>query len=163
MKKICNTLFMLMLVVPILASCTPRTTSDSSSEHSVSTNSTETKTDQSFQKGVFIDWEKEYDPLLNDQIITILKRNLDATVSLDEPAFRSTFPDSQTADHYTEVAFGAECNFTEIFNISEDKTKHHILVNVLGNVRRDNTVEQSAITYYFAANGQGEWSLVALD
>ncbi|WP_342556142.1 hypothetical protein [Paenibacillus sp. FSL R7-0652] len=115
-----------------------------------------------FEKGVFIDLEKENNALLNEQIKEVLKKNLDAQVSLDEETFRSTFKDSKTADSYMG-SFGGEYKFTEIYNISEDKTKHQILVNVTGKMLRDNVIEDAAITYYFDADANRKWSIVAID
>lgn len=115
-----------------------------------------------FEKGVFIDLEKENNPLLNEQIKQVLKKNLDAQVNLDEEAFRSTFKDSKTADAFMGT-FGGEYKFTEIFNISEDKTKDQILVNVTGEMLRENAIEEAAITYYFAADADEKWSIVAID
>jgi hypothetical protein len=55
-------------------------------------------------------------------------------------------------------SFGGEYKFTEIYNISEDKTKNQILVNVTGKMLRDNVIEDAAITYYFDADANGKWS-----
>ncbi|WP_427180371.1 hypothetical protein [Paenibacillus sp. TC-CSREp1] len=172
MKKKAAMIILMLGLVIVLSACADATKNNSEANQSTQQGSgstekqaatekpAESKVD--FEKGVFIDLEKENNPLLNDQIKDVLKKNLDAQVSLDEEAFRSTFKDSKTADTYMG-SFGGEYKFTKIYNISEDKTKDQILVNVTGERLRDNAIEDAAITHYFAADANGKWSIVAID
>ncbi|MGR6542165.1 hypothetical protein [Paenibacillus tundrae] len=121
----------------------------------------DSKTD--FERGVFIAWEQEYDPLLNDEILEVLKKALDANVRSDQSAFRSLFLDPEAADRHWGQ-FGGSVRYTEIGHVSEDTTKNHILVGVLGQIMRDtNNIEEYGITYYFAEDEGGKWGLVAVD
>ncbi|MCM3174301.1 hypothetical protein [Paenibacillus sp. MER 99-2] len=116
-----------------------------------------------FEQGVFIDWEQEHDPLLNDEIQEVLKEALEANVRSDQAAFRSLFLVPEVADRHWGQ-FGGNVKFTEIGHVSEDTTKNHILVGVLGEIMRDtNDIEEYGITYYFAEDEGGKWGLVAVD
>lgn len=171
MKKKASTILLMMGLVIALSAC-GNATKNSSEPNQTSTQGSGTTEEQKnaekpaeskveFEKGMLIDLAKENNPLLNNQIKEVLKKNLDAQVSLDEEAFRSTFKDSKTADAYMG-SFGGEYKFTKIYDISEDKTKGQILVNVTGEMLRDNAIEDAALTYYFAET-DGKWSIVAID
>ncbi|SDM41925.1 hypothetical protein SAMN05428961_11714 [Paenibacillus sp. OK060] len=169
MKKKTSTILLSLALVVALSACgnatensseTSKQENGATEEQAATEKPAETKVE--FEKGVFIDLEKENNPLLNEQIKAVLKKNLDAQVNLDEEAFRSTFKDLKTSDAYMGT-FGGEYKFTKIYNISEDKTKDQILVNVTGEMLRDNAIEDAAITYYFAADADGKWSIVAID
>ncbi|CAM3317925.1 hypothetical protein HP548_12400 [Paenibacillus taichungensis] len=172
MKKKTSTILLSVALVVALSACgnatensseanqTSKQENGATEEQAATEKPAETKV--KFEKGVFIDLEKENNPLLNEQIKAVLKKNLDAQVNLDEEAFRSTFKDLKTADAYMGT-FGGEYKFTKIYNISEDKTKDQILVNVTGEMLRDNAIEEAAITYYFAADADEKWSIIAID
>lgn len=115
-----------------------------------------------FERGVFIDFEKERDPLLNDQIKNVLKKYLVAQARSDEKTFRSTFKDSETADAYM-WSYDGDYKFTDINHISKDETKNQILVTVEGEMIRENKIEHAAVTVYFVADQAGKWSVIAVD
>ncbi|MEY8743967.1 hypothetical protein AB9M62_31905 [Bacillales bacterium AN1005] len=116
-----------------------------------------------FEQGVFIDWEQEHDPLFNDEIQEVLKEALEANVRSDQAAFGSLFLDPEAADRHWGQ-FGGNVRYTEIGHVSEDTTKNHILVGVLGEIMRDtNNIEEYGITFYFAEDEGGKWGLVAVD
>ncbi|MCG7377718.1 hypothetical protein MH215_12005 [Paenibacillus sp. ACRSA] len=125
------------------------------------TESEDSKTN--FEQGIFIDWEQEHDPLLNDEIQEVLQEALDANVRSDQSAFRSLFLEPEVADRHWGQ-FGGNVRYTEIGHVSEDTTKNHILVGLLGEIMRDtNDIEEYGITYYFAKDEDGKWGLVAVD
>lgn|GEM_PF-5328271 len=115
-----------------------------------------------FERGVFIDFDKERNPLLNDQIKKVLKKYLVAQAHSDEKTFRSTFKDSETADAYM-WSYNGDYRFTDINHISKDETKNQILVTVEGEMIRENKIEHAAVTVYFVADQAGKWSVIAVD
>ncbi|WP_128100545.1 hypothetical protein [Paenibacillus sp. DCT19] len=173
MRKVASILVLLCLATG-MAACNDLNREASSSEDQSKENveietvaaHQETESEDSetnFEQGVFIDWEQEHDPLLNDEIQEVLKEALDANVRSDQAAFRSLFLDPEAADRHWGQ-FGGNVRYTEIGQVSEDTTKNHILVGVLGEIMRDtNDIEEYGITYYFAEDEGGKWGLVAVD
>ncbi|WP_434748357.1 hypothetical protein [Paenibacillus amylolyticus] len=115
-----------------------------------------------FERGVFIDFDKERNPLLNDQIKKVLKKYLVAQARSDEKTFRSTFKDSKTAAAYM-WSYDGDYKFTDINHISKDETKNQILVTVEGEMIRENKIEHAAVTVYFVVDQAGRWSIIAVD
>ncbi|NUU73956.1 hypothetical protein [Paenibacillus xylanilyticus] len=114
-----------------------------------------------FRKGVFIDFENVDNPLLNEQIKEGLKKTLEAQVNGDEDVFRATFKTPDTGDAYLGVI--GNYRFTDIGNVQEDTTKNQILVEVDAELARETSIDDVALTYYYATDADGNWSLVAID
>lgn len=114
-----------------------------------------------FRKGVYIDFEKVDNPLLNEQIKEGLKKTLEAQVNGDEDVFRATFKTPDTGAAYLGVI--GDYRFTDIGNVQEDTTKNQILVEVDAELARETSIDDVALTYYYASDAEGNWFLVAID
>ncbi|GAA0135177.1 hypothetical protein YSY43_20170 [Paenibacillus sp. YSY-4.3] len=163
-NRIITTVFMISL----LSGCgnTTNTTPNSSpppitKEH---TNSVEENIETSaidFTPGVFIDWDSVNEPLMNEQIKTVLKETLEALTNKDKEELKNQFIDAETMEANMH-GFDNIATYDEINSLEEDRSGR-ISVVVLGTVLLDNNITEKSKIFYFNKNDKGDWRLVAID
>lgn len=114
-----------------------------------------------FTPGVFIDWDSINEPLMNEQIKTVLKETLEALSEKDEEKFKNQFIDAVTLEDSIYV-FDTIARFDQINNLEED-WRGRISVEVVGTALLDNNIIEYGKIFYFNKNDKGDWKLVAID
>ncbi|MFK0521779.1 hypothetical protein ACINKY_06155 [Paenibacillus illinoisensis] len=121
---------------------------------------------EDFKKGVFIDFERYKKDFFNDDIISKLKGNLEGIVENDKAKFKvHLYEGSQK-----ESLFFDEENAQFMFNdldLLEKITidgREQIRIGVqYAKKHEDGSVENTAITYFFTKNKEGNWLIENID
>ncbi|WP_019638924.1 hypothetical protein [Paenibacillus fonticola] len=163
-----NLIITAVFVAGVLSGCgnTTNTAPNSSSTPITKerTNSVQENAENSaidFTPGVFIDWDSVNEPLMNEQIKTVLKETLEALVNKDREKFKNQFIDAVTLEDSMYV-FDTIATFDQIDSLEEDRSGR-ISVGVLGTALQDNNIIKYAKFFYFNKDDQGNWKLVAID
>ncbi|MEW4428420.1 hypothetical protein AB1I68_13215 [Paenibacillus pabuli] len=121
---------------------------------------------EDFKKGVFIDFERYKKDFFNDDIISKFKGNLEGIVENDKAKFKvHLYEGSQK-----ESLFFDEENAQFMFNdldLLEKITidgREQIRIGVqYAKKHEDGSVENTAITYFFTKNKEGNWLIENID
>ncbi|SFS76109.1 hypothetical protein [Paenibacillus sp. BC26] len=120
--------------------------------------------DQSFEKGVYVDFSKNMDQSIPDGIVQKLKENLDALVNKDANKFKEELlEEHDTPGNMSYVNDTNQYRFLEISYSKYDAKAKSVMISLSVQILRNDIIEDNTITYYFKPDKTQVWKIALID
>ncbi|CAM4212565.1 MAG: hypothetical protein E7L01_04240 [Paenibacillus macerans] len=116
--------------------------------------------DDSFQTGVFVDFDALDDPLYTEEIKSLMKTTLEALANKDEQALRRIYY-REDSEGISEYFFDRDYSFESLEGITKDHDR--LIVRVKTKARMESEVFERSEDYWLVKDKSGQWKLGAID
>ncbi|MFM9280283.1 hypothetical protein [Paenibacillus jiagnxiensis] len=166
MKKVIIYAIACVLTLGVMTSCTDNIGNENTNSSPPATNQKLTPNEQiqeteSFEPGVFIDFDTISNPLITDDIKSQLKTVLEALANKDEVLFRSQWRSEGGADYFMFL-LDREYSFEDIGTVEEDQSGR-IVIQVKGLFKDSTGTDDYLDYYYFVKDKNNNWQLGTID
>jgi hypothetical protein len=149
-----------MLLISFLTGCTHANEKKSGKEQTLTTGSSkQTK----FESGVFIDISKFKNDFLTDDILQILKNNLEALVNKDKKNFIAGFIEGHAPGNMFLIETADQYRFLNVSSTQNDQEDKRINVGIEYEILHDQEIENKAFFYTFEPDKNGKWKIAIID
>lgn len=170
-------LILLVALVVVLTACGNNTTDIPNSKIEDNQNTLEVQsrvqitpetpevTTEPFKEGIFIDFVKYKEEFKEEQILEVIKSNLESLITDNQEQFRESFLTEKNADP-NMFWFDSPDKFQliEIESIEHYPEKGNIHIYVIGSSQSsDGTISPLKMMYAFRKSDEGQWKIYTID
>lgn len=120
---------------------------------------------QPFKEGIFVDLTKYKEEVKEEEILEVIKSNLESLITDDQQQYRESFLTDKNADpNMFWFDSTDKYQFNEIESIEHYPDQGSIHVYVLGNSQSsDGTINAIKMMYAFKKSDEGQWKIYTID